>query len=617
MMNKLKAMLVIAALSLVATALLPCNAQAAQTPLSDVYFAAGSSAQFNTFALAAGLDNAYPGNSALCGEHHWTAKYKAGSTGAQLVDPRSGSILPEGGNIWIVWNDAAQAATSGGIVCSYIAVDSVVGNRAYFASATMNIVSPANSGSTLDLDAGIVPGLPLDTTDGLPQTIVNYLQGQAINVAQTDVRPEDAKFATIRALTGYGLRIPRYLHTGLGYSTGAPPTNPLGNPVYSAYSGAQANVVDYVIEPTDTDPFTMVTGARPYSVQNIGAAPVMVVYNYSDAAAGHFGDGNYTDIQHLVLAHALSGMYTHIRQLSPTAYVSLNGTINVTEPDAPLHVWQREPISGTFNTMEYDICLTRTIYPTYEGPGTYGQETGVNPSNTTCSTYPCSVASGNPFYYIAANNATRGRAVGTGDMINAVYATTDSMGYAFWGYSNFYGKNTKLKYMTVDGVDPLYLNPGNGVAANIGVIPQCTGTSGAPPCPALTFPNIANGTYPIWSVYRAVYDPTVSNLIVTAMINYAQHAVVNTTSGFSDFVPSTSLTVFRSHYNQVVVTSNSNDQVPNNGFFAPGTGPIESGGDVGGAVLTIQSELDYINDTAGLNGCPAAPLGCQQTNMFQ
>jgi hypothetical protein len=480
----------------------------------------------------------------------------------------------------------------------------------------MNIVSPANSGTTLDQDAGIVPGLAKGP-DGLPQTIVNYLQGQTINVAMTDVRPEDAKFATIRALTGYGLRIPRYLHTGLGYSTGAPPSNPLGNPVYSAYSGAQANVVDYVIVSTDTDPFTLKTGARSYSVVNIGAAPVVVIYNYTNSQAGHLGDGNYTNINHMSLYNALAGNYTHIRQLSHTATVSFGGTINEPEASMPLHTWQREPISGTFNTMEYDICLTRTIYPTYEGPGTYGQETGVNPTAnltacnpSTYTTWPCNAESGNPFFHIDADGGTRGRAVGTGDMINAVYNTPDSLGYAFWGFSNFYNKQSNIMYMTVDGVDPLYSAPSGGT------LPQCTGSAGVPPCPTLSFPHIVDGTYPIWSMYRAVYDPTVSNLVINALVNYAQHAVVSST-GFSDFVPAPSMTVFRSHYNQVVVTSNSNDQVPNNGFFAAGTGPIESGGDMGGAILTIQSELDYITDTAGQNGCPAAPLGCQQTNMFQ
>jgi hypothetical protein len=291
------------------------------------------------------------------------------------------------------------------------------------------------------------------------------------------------------------------------------------------------------------------------------------------------------------------------------------GTTSEPEQDAPLHTWQQGPISGAFNTMEYDICLTRTIYPTYLGPGTYGQETGVNPGSgpgiAGCTSWPCTVENGDPFCHIAANGATRGRTVGAADMINAVYNTADSLGYAFWGFSSFYGKNDRIKYMTVDGVDPLYDAPSGGI------LPQCTGNGGAPPCPSLIFPHIADGSYPIWSVLRAVYDPTDSTLVVPALVNYAQHAAINTTSGYADFVPAPAMTVFRSHYNQLIITSNSDDQVPHNGYFAPGIGPVESGGDMGGAVLTIQSELDYINDTGGTAGCPAVPLGCEQVNMFQ
>ena len=450
MMKKLKGMSIFAGLLLVATALLPSNAQAAYSPDNDFY-AVGSSAMWNTFALAAGLDNAWPTNNAPCGEHHYTAKYSASAgRGATLIDPRSVSISPETGNIWIVWNNQAAAGLSGGIVCSYISVDSVVGNRAYFANATMHIVSPAN-----DPDQAVIPGLP-NNGDLLPASIIAILEGTKINVAMTDIRPEDAKFATIRALTGYGLRIPRYLHTGLGYGVGAPSTTDQGTPIQSAWSNTQANPVDYTILPTDTDPFTLLVGARPYGVQPIGAAPIMVIYNYTAGSAGHLGDGNYTDINHLVLANTLNGTYTHIRQLSQTAYVDLFGTINSPEANAPIHTWQREPISGTFNTMEYDIALTRTIYPTFLGAGTYGQETGVNPSTPTACTHgPCTSENGNPFYHIAANGATRGRAVGTGDMVNAVVGTPDSIGYAFWAYSSFYNKQASIKYMTVDGIDPL------------------------------------------------------------------------------------------------------------------------------------------------------------------
>ena len=46
--------------------------------------------------------------------------------------------------------------------------------------------------------------------------------------------------------------------------------------------------------------------------------------------------------------------------------------------------------------------------------------------------------------------------------------------------------------------------------------------------------------------------------------------------------------VFRSHYNQSVVTSTGDDMGPNNGYK---TDVPETGGDMGGAVLTVQSQL--------------------------
>ena len=98
-----------------------------------------------------------------------------------------------------------------------------------------------------------------------------------------------------------------------------------------------------------------------------------------------------------------------------------------------------------------------------------------------------------------------------------------------------------------------------------------------------------------------MYDNTDTTLIAQTMVNYAQ---LIATSYIPDFVPATSLQVFRSHFNQIVVTSNSNDQDPNNGYKS---GVPETGGDMGGAVLTVQSELDYINDTGG----------SQQVNLFQ
>ena len=128
------------------------------------------------------------------------------------------------------------------------------------------------------------------------------------------------------------------------------------------------------------------------------------------------------------------------------------------------------------------------------------------------------------------------------------------------------------KYLTVDGVDPLFANYEGGF------IPTCTA-----PCPGIVqFTHVLDGSYPIWNILRIVTaSPTPGT--ITSLVNAAQTQVLNV----PDFVPIGSMQVFRSHYSQ-------------SGFGAHNghkTGTKESGGDVQGAVFTVQSDLDSITDT--------------------
>jgi hypothetical protein len=67
------------------------------------------------------------------------------------------------------------------------------------------------------------------------------------------------------------------------------------------------------------------------------------------------------------------------------------------------------------------------------------------------------------------------------------------------------------------------------------------------------------------------------------LVTASQAEVLN----IPDFVPFSRLTVFRSHYEQSGVA-------PRNGHKARTT---EAGGDVGGAVFTVQADDDFIADT--------------------
>jgi len=566
---------ILAALAIAASA---ASANAASPLLAD-FFAAGSSAQFNTFALAAA------NGSALCGGFHWTQK-----NAVTLVDPRSGLILPETGNIWIVWNSAAAAGTSGGIVCAYVSVDSIVGLRAYFANATISLAS----GEIGVADAGLVPYLSGAAT-ALPAQIQAYVNGAKINYGATDIRPEDGKFATMRALTAYGAFMTGRGFTGVGYQ-GSASTPWLGVPIVSSVSTAQANPVDWAFVPGDTDPVTGSSSIRPYRELEVGAAPVLVFANFHNTAAGHLGDPALaiTDISRFVLSNALLGKIGHVRDLTSAT--------NNYASDAALHVWIREPLSGTYNTMDFSVPNSTEIGGDYaQGAGRVtGQEAGVSPSNTVCAGHQTSsgcpaaqTPSGNPLFveYIptvgSPNGSTRGRVIGTGEMISTTNSNDDSLGYAFWGFSSFASsKAGNLKYLTVDGADPLYssLNPN---PSGPGVLPQCPAT----PC-ILPFDNIKNGGYPIWSRYRGVYDATDPLNLATNLVTLAQQ---HATTEYSDLVPDSALNVFRSHFAQVVTTSGGAYSA-NNGIAA---GIPETGGDMGGAVLTKQSEQDFYSDSGG------------------
>jgi len=132
-----------------------------------LFNAVGSSGAFNAFALAA--DSV----TSECGTNIWTQK-----NGASGIDNRSASIPANAGNIWIVWNNAETT------VCSYLAVDSVIGQQLFFAvpHSTLSIPS-AEIGTAGD---GLVATL---TDEPLPAAIYGLLNNAQFNAAPSDIRP--------------------------------------------------------------------------------------------------------------------------------------------------------------------------------------------------------------------------------------------------------------------------------------------------------------------------------------------------------------------------------------------------------------------------------------------
>jgi len=483
----------------------------ASTAFAQVQFAAaGSSAMFNTFGFAARL------GSSPCGTHNWSKK-----NGAATHDGRRNDIQDVTGNIWVVWDDGNNPT----VICAYLSIDSAIGVRSFFAYPSAILSMPSGDvGSNGDQ---LVPN-PMPPDEPLPQAVYNALNNSTFNAGMTDIRPEDALFATNRALAP--LTDDR---SGLGYGPG-----PVGTPIKSAFSGSFVQPVAFAL--SGQDPISGQTIPFTYATSSIGAAPVVVFVNTTILQAGHFGNPRFTNALRFNLAGLLSGYSTRTHDI----------TTSLVAPAAGARVMVREPLSGTYNTMEFNIPRSKEIGSS--------QEIGVDPSVD------------NPLNQHYATGGSRQRVVGTGQMVSEVVAIPDAIGYAFWSFGNFANAVTSTKYITVDGIDPL-----RNVYTN-GFFPTCPN----PPCPGLlTFPHILDGTYPIWSVLRMVTVDPVPPFVQT-LLSAAQTEAGN----IPDFVPASQLFVFRSHYNQSGVTGA-------NGHLNP-----EAGGDMGGAVLTANSDYDSILD---------------------
>jgi hypothetical protein len=632
MTKKIRLTLIVAALALVAMGLYPSNLGAQIWTPQYEFLGAGSSAQFNVTGFAA-LDpaaNNLGGRTACTGgnaNNHWTNSSVLNTSGMQIHDPRGGGVLDEAGSVWIGWdagfiavmdydmsgggasppggaaggNFPANAAGEG-VICVDVSLDSVVGMREYFANGQFVLNSTASAADT----PNVVPGLPNGVA--LPAEVVYFFTNaavgapQVVNVALTDIRPEDGKFATVRALTTLGGQMPGPAYAGLGYGPG-----PKGTAIKSNFSSKIMQVADFAIDPRENDPFTTLP-PRTYQVASVGAAPVLVLVNNSPTGAGHTGYSGYSQINHDVLAGIFSGQIHEVRDIGNTAS---------SDPIQALTVFQREPLSGTYNTFDFNVTCNWQYFSSFGGPSYYRcQETDVNPS--AASPGP---NGGNPMdlTYTISNSttATRQRVIGTSEMVKAVCGTLgswttgapDSIGYAFWGFANFKSMNTNCRYLPVDNLDPLYAYP----AANpggVGFIPACTWNTGSIGCvtgsqPAPPFTKIVDGSYPIWSIYRWVYayGPQVYWL---APLEYVQLAA---TTYLPDLVPIANMLVFRQHYDQCVSTAQCYAEYGSNGVDITsalgstcgnlGTSPCiepETGGDMGGKVLTYNSEIDYEAD---------------------
>jgi len=517
---------------------------------------AGSSAMWQSMALAAyNAGNCISGGTAPC--FHYTG------SNFNLVDGRpavkGGAAAVDLGNVWVVWDSAASPN-----VWAYSKVDSGVGDRCYFAQprCSINITTvptPANLiSSTLWGDG---------SSDSTPPAAVSALLTSGtllVNTAATDIRPEDALFATCRTNSALGGGTDGL--AGLGYGVNASGVCPAfgatladleGSDILSGYPGSTSTAHVLAFNISGKDPFTG-TSIPLATTVSVGAAPIIFITQRTGALKTVT---NATDGQ---LQVAFSGS-----NCDATAFGA---------PAADIQVYLREPLSGTMNTTEYTVFR----YKNFAGKS---QETGI--------------AAANPLAKACTAGGKRFRAIGTSEEVKSVLNSgtnngTDGIGYAFFSYGNVssIADTANYGYLTLDGIDGIFHKYGTtidpGQPAIKGALPSAAtlpaACAGAFPCAEskiwsgnLSFPNLRNGSYRAWSTLRVVSSGTAlpnARLLAVGSQTY----VVNTVP---DYVPAQKvgatdpgLALLRSHYTQ-------------EGVAPLNVGPAgDKGGDAGGCILT-------------------------------
>ena len=569
----------------------------------------GSSAMFNTISAAAFTDLCSSRVGSDC--RHWSAKGK--NTGdnqnwAQGVDGRNSSIPVEAGSFFVAWDNNSVPIK----IWSYLSVDTIVGQRLFFAvpRATQQIDSGALSAGGQNL----VPTAILlnrqtsadqpDETAGIPSAVLSAIQ-TTFTAAITDVRPEDAKFEVNRILATFATN-----GNGLGYGNPANATcfqgtdnwtvsANLGCPIYGTWGGRSVPV-QYAI--TGTDPFSH-SAAWKYKTIEVGAEPIIFMYNATNASGlGVLGsDGNvaFKNLNRIAAAYVFNGTLGRAQDIDPSLTLALQGISS----NPGINPILREPLSGTMTTTEFNVF--RTTETLKNIPTAASQETGVNLANACTLNVNCP----DPLYLPGPGGSVRYRAIGTGAEISGVSNVggikhiADSIGYAFFSFGNVNpigGSSGAGRYVTFDGVDPFNLGYGpytfDSVNYAPGQLPVCTAPCIQPGGASL--PNVRNGSYGSWSIIRAVTDATGVNATNTqALVTAAQNEVNNTTADFVPFVCTDTtglctgepgLKVFHSHFTPTGIAG-----TPHNGNVTA----TEVGGDVHGAVFTNQADLDYHTDT--------------------
>jgi hypothetical protein len=640
----------LAALAVAAIVALVAGAPVSQA--QTVHFVgAGSSAQFFMAAIAAD-QAAINANTTLYGGantiKHWTKKFKASTNdGAYLNDSRKSGIVNQTGNVWLVWiENSGGSATD---VWVDVSVDSTVGVRCTLAELTdgigchVQITSSAGtisdnliSPSTLWPDNAADVAIDVTAIQAINTSVTG---GVHVNVGLTDIRPEDASFATKRLIC----TTRNATTTCLGDQTAA---NIGGNITSNQGTGAFAQPVGFAL-PGEKDPFnTTLTVPTTFVTYPVGAAPVVFVANNNAAPFSNpnLVSGVTPDLKATGQSYPLANLFDGSTSCD-TNNLAFGGP--GTQGGTALTIFLREPLSGTMNTTEFNLFRSEANVTDSQEGANGGAAMNFSGGNTGTGT-PCT------------GNGQRSRAIGTGEVVgsttggtgNAAYGvlgTPNSMGYIFTGWANLakYKGSANYQYLTIDNIDPLFAAPtaygecvsggvptgqvcGANEACSTGTctpggntaqtVPYCSTSvctsdlwpsytdahTGYTTPAGASYPNVRNGLYKAWTLYRWIAqsstDPYGPSLVAQEAQNYVNEDVADFIpfaacppgQGNTCSTPTDGLSVYRSHFKPAAVTEKcpttadpSNGSATtantNDGGNTLGGGP-ECGGDVGGLI---------------------------------
>ena len=293
------------------------------------FLGVGSSAMFTGTGVGVFNDVCSSRTGSDCRHYSIGGKNAANNNNfAQAVDSRNVNIPVESGNLWVVWDNNTSPVS----IWAYLTVDSIVGNRCFFATPRC----------TLQVDSGVLttPGQnriaaslmfnhQTNATQGdeasLPSGVLAAIQ-TSFTAGLTDIRPEDAKYGTNRILAAYNATNLNGLGYGVPSANCPAATSLIGCQIKGTWGGA-ATPVQFSLS-GKKDPFTGLKVPKSTTIP-VGAAPIIFLYNSTGPG---LSGGGFTNLTYSTAGSLFNGTLGLANQIGGTGSNPLSARSQTRSP---------------------------------------------------------------------------------------------------------------------------------------------------------------------------------------------------------------------------------------------------------------------------------------------